>query len=200
MSNYQKNDFYWQWRQTQQRFTEWLEQLQFQPPKRSTEPRPTWNLEWVAEWVTWCVIALLAVLLVLLLFQAWKQGRLWWLGRELQPKSEVLPEMPIYRTRSMNEWQREAQKFQQQGNFTEAARSLYFAMLNHLDDRKLVPQQVSRTDGEYRQLITPLPHATAFQILLQTHEQIEFAGLHVSSEQYQRCQQAYRDACQTGGR
>jgi hypothetical protein len=199
MSQYQRNDFYWQWRQTQQRFSEWLEQLTPQSPQPQ-RPRLGWNLEWLPELVTWWVAALLLVLLGILLFRAWQRGWLWWLGRELQPKPEPLPEVPIYRTRSLNEWQREAQKLQQQGDFTEAARALYFAMLNYLDDRKLVPQQLSRTDGEYRQLVKPLAGAQAFQTLLQTHEQIEFAGLQVSSAQYQQCQQAYHEACPSGGR
>lgn len=87
-------------------------------------------------------------------------------------------------------WQERSQRFQDQGNYTEACRCLYFALLQYLDEKGIILQQDSRTDREYGQLITPLPHNSLYQILLNTHEELCFGLQTISPEQLAQCHQA----------
>jgi hypothetical protein len=91
-------------------------------------------------------------------------------------------------------WLRQVQAFQRQGNYAQACRALYMAMLQRLDDTKQVPQQASRTDGEYLQAIQTLNQPTPYQVLITTHERVCFDdNSTISSATFERCQQAYRE-------
>jgi hypothetical protein len=194
-ANYQKSDWGWQWEQTQQRFWEWLERQLNRPSKPQPQNKPGLNLEWLAEYITWLLIGLLIMFGLVLLWQLYQAGQRWWARRQLREERTIV-ETPVYRTRSVAEWQQLAQQAQQRGDRNEAVRSLYFAMLNSLHERQIIPSQLSRTDGEYQQLVKPLPQSQSFQLLLSTHEQIEFAGVEVSETDYKACQNAYHQTTQ----
>jgi hypothetical protein len=91
----------------------------------------------------------------------------------------------------MNEWLKRAQQYRRQGNFTQAARSLYFAVIQNLHDRQIIPEQRSRTDQEYVVMTRQLSEPDAFATLIQAHERIQFAGDELSAADYERCQRAY---------
>lgn len=188
MSNFRKTDFWWQWRQLQQRLSEWLElQLQQsdQPKPRNSNPE---FLQWLAPYLTWGLGLILGGLLLFIIvrgFCSWQTQRSQ--RQLLNQLKEAVRESSVDR----HEWLKRAQRYQRQGDFTQAARSLYFAMLQNLHDRQIIPDQRSRTDQEYAAMTRQLAEPTAFATLLQTHERIKFAGDQLSAPDYQRCQQAY---------
>ena len=81
-----------------------------------------------------------------------------------------------------------------QGNYSEACRCLYIATLQQLHEKKILRHKSSRTDGEYLQLlqlsVTPIQ---PYETLITTHEQLCFNNTEVQEENYQQCQQAYRE-------
>jgi Domain of unknown function (DUF4129) len=190
MSKIPKTNFWWQWRQTQQRLGEWIE-LQLNPPRTPALSKNSggWSLQWLAPYITTILGVLLVGLLVFIIVrgvQGWLKQRE---GREFAGDPLAIAEdEPIV---SQQEWLTRSQAFQRQGNFTQAARSLYFALLQNLSDRQLIPEKRSRTDQEYVAITQELGQPNAFATLLQTHEQIQFAGNELSAQDYERCQQAY---------
>ena len=93
---------------------------------------------------------------------------------------------------SVADWLKVAREFQQQQNYTEACHALYMAMIERLQETQLVPKDTSITDGEYDQLIAPLPQSEDCRTLLQTHTQLKFGQKMISAERYQACQNAYQ--------
>lgn len=186
MANYESNNLGWQWRQLTQRLGEWLEwQLrQGQPRNAQTEPA----LMWLAPYLTWFLGILLLGLLSWLLVKSVQRWRTQRLAQRLAQTNETQVMAPSI---GSNEWQRRAQKLQRQGNLTAAARALYFALLENLHDRQIIAEKLSRTDREYMDMTQQLADAAAFATILQTHEQIEFAGNEVSALTFEQCQQAY---------
>lgn len=145
----------------------------------------------VLLWIAWIIFSLTMGWLGLLLFRAARSSLMdFWVSRVLKrtkimASSEV---MPVY---SVDQWLKKARAFQLEGNYTEACRALYMGMLQLLSDRSSIPQQYSRTDGEYRNLVKNLAEVKAYQVLLDTHEQLCFSDRLVSSEMFHTCQTAY---------
>jgi Domain of unknown function (DUF4129) len=182
-------DIGWQWRQTQQRLSEWLEQQLNQPIKPGAPPpRNSWSLQWLAPYITWVLGILLVGLLLFIIVRGvmgWQRRRV---DRAFTGQPLVVDDAPVV---SSQEWLSRSRTLQGQGDFTQAARSLYFAMLQNLHDRQLIPEKRSRTDQEYVAITQNMAQANAFATLIQTHEQIEFGGNRLSAQDYERCQQAY---------
>ncbi len=192
MSNLPKTNFWWQWRQTQQRLSEWLELQLNQPSQPGARPSGDWSLQWLAPYFTPVLGLLLVGLLGFIIFrgvQGWltQRQRRQFAGDPLA----IVADAPIV---SQQEWLTRSQAFQRQGDFTQAARSLYFALLQNLHDRQLIPEKRSRTDQEYAAITQHLGQPSAFATLFQTHEQIQFGGNELSAQDYERCQQAYGEA------
>jgi hypothetical protein len=88
---------------------------------------------------------------------------------------------------------------QRQGNYREACRSLYMALLQKLDEAQVIPQQASRTDGEYLQQIetlyvrSRLSDVAPYRTLILTHEQLCFGNTEISDAEFRDCQQAYQE-------
>jgi Domain of unknown function (DUF4129) len=181
-------NFGWQWRQTQQRLGEWLE-LQLNQP---TSPKPdnsagAWSLQWLAPYITAVLLLVLLGLLVWLIVR----GVIGWQQRRLKQSFEGAPLVADAPIVSQAEWLNRAKTYHSQGDFTQAGRSLYFALLQNLADRQVIPAQGSRTDQEYAAITREFGQPAAFATLLQTHEQIQFGGNALSAQDYERCQQAY---------
>jgi Domain of unknown function (DUF4129) len=185
------SDLPWQWRQTQQRLGEWLELQLNQPGKPGAKPNAPWSLQWLAPYITWGLGIALVGLLGFILVRGLRSWQIQRQQRQWRGDPTVTVDAPIV---SQQEWLTRSQTYQRQGNFTEAARALYFALLGSLADRQIIPDKRSRTDREYVALTQDLPQPEAFATVLQTHEQIQFAGNALSAQEYDRCQQAYRQA------
>ncbi|NES71111.1 MAG: DUF4129 domain-containing protein, partial [Okeania sp. SIO2D1] len=93
---------------------------------------------------------------------------------------------------SVTAWFNQSQKYQKIGNYREACRCLYMAMLQGLNDRGIISDLPSRTDGEYLELIQQLSEPRPYQKLFITHQQLLFGNLEVSAAVFAECQQAYQ--------
>lgn len=194
VDTYQRTSFGWQIQQNARQLGEWVE-LQFSKLFRQTEQWDIPELPLVPLWVTqalfWLGIVLVGLLLFWLIYELVNhyRDRIPWTrlkGRTI-PRSKPVP------TPSMNEWLRRAQELERQGQYAEACRALYFAALQALHDAKLIPQQDSRTDGEYLQRVADLKQSRPYQLLIRTHERSQFGDAPISLEILHRCQTAYRE-------
>lgn len=191
--NFEKTNIVWEFQQQMQRFNEWLELIlsrnQNQLPNVRWEP---WLLDllWlVVRTIFWLILGLLLIWLGWQIWQNWK--------RYYDSVPSLLNVADSTKTGvnklKVSTWIERSRKFYRQGNYQEAVRCLYMAMLQRLNDQGIILDETSRTDGEYRQLIQNLPNMEAYQILLNTHEQLCFANSEISLETFERCQQAYQE-------
>ncbi len=183
---FQKTSLSWQMRHYWRQVSEWLEALLASSDTPTVDWQP--NLS-----PTWLQILLLTLL-----------GLCLWLGlRTLLPR--VVRMVQYYRSRLQSSqtlpspsvtaatWLKQAQAYQQRGNYREACRSVYLAMLQRLDETQRVPQSPSRTDGEYRTIVTRFQQPTPYITLLTIHERLCFSNATISNEEFQTCRQAYRE-------
>ena len=196
--SFEKTSLGWQFHQLQQRVGEWFE-LKFSQAIDNSPKLPDWGLPpWLEKALFW--LAQVGAWLILALFLAWVSLQLYqllrpyWASLQFQTgQSTAKPTQPQSNELTVAAWLRRSQHYQQQGNYGEACRALYMAMLQRLNDANLAPHELSRTDGEYRQLIQSFPQPQPYQILIATHEQLCFGSAKISSEMFERCQQAYRE-------
>lgn len=195
---FEKTNFGWQMQQQLQQLGEWVE-LQFSqihPPKLPNVSLPPWLKylslpPWFFKAVFWLMVGLLLYWIV------WQVWRVW--GHHLSSfpslwqNSAASSATPGVSELTVSAWLRRSQEFYRQGNYGEASRCLYMAMLQKLHDTGIAPHQPSRTDGEYRQLTQELPQKASYQTLLTTHEQLYFGGAQMSPEDFAVCQQAYQE-------
>lgn len=153
---------------------------------------PDWLYE-VFVLTAWGILGLVTIWLGLLLFRAVREYMV--LRTKLQNPitSNSSPTMPSY---SADQWLKFARQFQLKGNYAEACRALYLGMLQLLSDRQLIAEQPSRTDGEYRFLVSALASSENYQVLIATHEDLCFSDRPISSEIFHQCQTAYHQISQ----
>jgi hypothetical protein len=187
-NNFQSDGIAWRFQQAQRQFGEWFEQWLNQPKQGRTQA-PSQNWEWLQQLILILVVAGLMVGLGVLLWRGYVALRSRQLAKRLARLNQPDATPPPL---NLNEWLLQAQQQQQQGNYAEACRSLYWAMLQLLNDRGIIPHRLSLTNGEYRHLVQQLSSASACQTLLQTHNQVHFGGDSASIEAYQQCQKAYQ--------
>ena len=188
--SFDRNSLSWQLQQLGQRVGEWLE-AQFSRNSPNLPQTPNWAFPtWILEVMFW------AIVLSVTIWLSWQLFRLlapYWTRSQAQSAIQKLRTASKEEARSVAGWVRQMQEFQCQGNYREACRALYMAMLQRLNDTKLVPHQSSRTDGEYWQVVQPLPQSQAYQTLIRTHEQLCFGYGVISADVFDRCQRAYQE-------
>lgn len=199
MSNFEENNWAWQLQQWGQRFGEWWE-LQTQAVERNL-PKfeyPDWlkNLglpAWVYQLIFWIVLG------VVLTWLSWQLLQVGIPYLQKIARRSIIPTNSPTKLKQLKaqKWQERSRRFQAQGNYTEACRCLYFALLQYLDEKGVILQQDSRTDREYRQLVTPLPHNSLYQVLLNTHEELCFGLQTISPEKFTQCHQALETIIQS---
>ena len=196
VDSFEKTNWGWQFSQLQQQVGEWLE-YQF---SRFNLTLPEWSLgSSTASWLSKLLNLLFWILLSL--FLVWVGWQLWqkfspyldsW--RDGVQKSTVRSATTTVGELSGGVWLTRSQEFYRLGNYREACRCLYFAMLEYLHSKAILPKESSRTDGEYLQLlrlsVTPMQ---PYETLITTHEQICFSDTEIYRENYEQCQQAYRE-------
>lgn len=186
---FEKTSIGWQLHLFEQRLKEWLE-LKLTRANPPNPNLPNWSLPEI-----WLRAAFWLIVVLFLVWLGWQLYQ-WLDGVRRQPRRSrpvsSRAEKSVDQLTVAGWWQR-AENLQRQGNYYEACRALYLGMLQRLNDRKLVPHQASRTDGEYRQVVQNLAESQPYQFLLQTHEQLCFGDSESSPELFERCQQAYRE-------
>lgn len=191
--SFDKTSFGWQIQQIQQRIGEWLE-VKFSPAL-SKAIHSLGFPDWVGDILVNIGWAIFAFVMAWLGLQVYRQLRpyvesLIFPIRDRQKSTLTEDKSPAY---TVAEWLQQAQKLRSQRNYSEACRALYMALLQRLSDVELIPAQASRTDREYLKLVAKIPSCQSCKLLIATHEQIWFSDTLISSETFERCQQAYQD-------
>lgn len=190
MGEFERTSFGWQIQKTIQQIQEWLESL-FDSDLPSSAPLRHWAWpDLLAEILLRGLQVLLAGLLLWVLWQVLSMliPRL----RQLRPvgsRSSSSSTQP----RTVEAWMQSARIAQAQGNPRQACRCLYLALLCYLGEHQGLPDQPSRTDGEYLRLLSTggAEPAPAYQLLIQTHERLCFdRSTPISSDTADRCFQA----------
>lgn len=185
---FQRNSLDWQAQQVTQRFGEWFERL-LAGANLGGEESVAQPPEWLLKTVFWAIVI---GAIGWASWQLYKLLRPYWLDYWRVTQARSLVNLPLT-WQTVPEWLRQARTAQQQGNYREACRALYMAMLQLLNDRGIIPQEVSRTDGEYLTLVQSLNLPPPYRVLIRTHERICFDRVAISSEVYKRCWQAYQE-------
>lgn len=195
---FEKTNLGWQIQRFQQQVGEWLE-LQFSN-LFSDIPEVDWPsiggewgwLVWLFKGLFWIILGLLVSWLVWQLLGKWPV--LFYRFQLRRRNGNIEPAARANRSITADVWLVQAQEFQRQGNYRQACRALYLAMLQRLNDTGVVPGEPSRTDGEYRQLLQQQSrHVQPYQTLIATHEAQCFGDADATLDDFNRCQQAYRE-------
>ncbi|MFQ4141855.1 DUF4129 domain-containing protein [Chlorogloeopsis sp. ULAP02] len=191
---FEKTSWGWQVSQFQQQVGEWLEFHLSGFNQTLPELPAGWSID---SWV----ISLLKFLFWLLvgLFLAWVVWRLWrefspYLYSKLAAMGNFTGSAPkdTNNELSVAKFLRRSQELHRQGNYRDACRYLYFAMLQQLHEKGVLSHKASRTDGEYLQLLRlSSTQMQPYETLITTHEQLCFGDAEIQSENYEQCRQAY---------
>lgn len=190
---FEKDSLGWQLHQLQSRFSQWWEwQLgQFNPNLPDFNPSSWSGWSWVWELTKGVMICLLIALIIWAIWRIWRLISPYFAN--LKEQVTDLSQKLVQRELSVGEWLARSQKFQQKGDYYQACRCIYLAMLQRLHDTSIVPHQSSRTDGEYLYLILQLPQPEPLETLLNIHQQLCFGRIEPSSSLLATCQQAYQE-------
>jgi hypothetical protein len=183
----EKTSWRWQLEQLQQQFGEWIEvKLRSDDRDLQLDIFPAW-LGALLVRLTWLVLAGLLLWFGYRILYPYLRI---WLERNSRSKS-VLDISPV-KTYTVVELLHKSQQFHRSGDYTQASRWLYLAMLQRLNDANIIPHQFSRTDREYTQLLRAVPIIDVGEILVSIHEQLHFGNKQIEIEDFDRCQQAYQ--------
>jgi hypothetical protein len=189
--SFEKDSFGWRIHLLQQQIGEWFERLF--ASNQAPANLPNWSIpDWVYRLLFW------AIALSFALWIGWQLYRLlspYWLKnfsanrkRSKKADSQTHPEfVPAAR------WVVRSRTFAQEGRYREACHALYMAILQQLDDRKILASDRSRTDGEYLRFLQTQPNPRPYLVLFRTHERLCFSDIEISEAQFIDCEQAYRE-------
>ena len=133
-----------------QRFVDWLDaHLNLQVPAL-----------FGATWATFVVLAILIAAVAAIVYLAVRDGSLRQARRAPRTGVVVTDED---RPRSAEQWRQEADRLAAQGNYREALRCRYRALVAELADRRLIDQVPGRTSGDYERAVRALVPEAAEQ-------------------------------------
>ena len=182
-----KTSWGWQLEQLQQQLGEWIEvKLRSDDRDLQLDSFPAWLAPLLVK-ITWLILAGLVVWFGYRFIYPLLQK---WLARNRRAQSSI--DLAPARVYTVLELLSKSQQFQRDGDYTQASRWLYLAMLQRLNDANLIPHQFSRTDREYLQLLRTVPIVNVGEILVSIHEQLHFGDRQISTEDFEQCQQAYQ--------
>ena len=187
-TSFEKIGWRWQIDRLQQQLGEWIEvRMRSIDALPSADPLPAWVSVFLVR-LSWLLLAgLLLWFSYRVLYPYYQQ----WLVKSKHIK--LSSDRSIVQASTVPELLAKSQQFQQEGDYTQAARWLYLAMLQRLNDTKLVPHQPSLTDREYLKLLDTFPAIQSGNLLISTHEQIHFGDAIVTAADFDRCQQAVKE-------
>ncbi len=191
-NTFEKTSLGWWLSQLQQQLGEWWEYQFYQNlPKLPTGSINPW-LANLLKFLFWLILGLLL---------AWVAWRLWqefnpyiysWLSNDRNSNNSQ--STSHFDDLSVALLLERSQQLYRQGNYREACRCLYLAILQHLHDTKVIIHKPSRTDGEYLQLLqSSVTLMQPYETLITTHEQLCFGDSEILPENYEQCRQAYRE-------
>ncbi len=193
---FERTNLNWQFFLLETQVREWLD-YQFSRLQKSLPKIPEgWTLSpELIELLTVCFWLILGIFVIWVIWRLCKEFNPYlyaWLGK--WNNSDFSTSTINYQEYSINVLLTQSQEFYQQGNYQEACRYLYLAMLQQLHEKAIALQQPSRTDGEYLQLLTSiLSPIQPYEILITIHEKLCFSQEPILVENYQQCLQAYEE-------
>ena len=188
--NFEKTNPAWDLRLWQQRSGEWFERIlsSWQPSGSPDTPNSVRPPTIPAQ--LWTVIFWLLVLgLVTTIVWNFYPIVYRYLTKSQPERPIVTAPKPIDRTQ--NEWLQQAKKAQSQGDYTQACRALYLAMLAKLQAQALLSKDPSLTNGEYRRLLKT--RSPAYRTLINAHDESLYTNRPITQDRYAECDRAYRD-------
>lgn len=188
---FEKNSWGWQVSQLQQQAGEWIE-LQLSRFGSNLPNLPQGLPKWSIDLIRAIALLLLALVLLWLVWQLWRLLEPY-IYSFISPTASTTKLTTQVTQLSVEAWLKRSQAYWRGGNYREACRCLYMAMLQNLHDNAIAPHQTSRTDGEYLQIVNQLPQSQYYQTLITTHEQLCFGNGEILPETFDSCQQAYRE-------
>ena len=189
-TNFEKTNPAWDLRLWQQRSGEWFDRILsgWQPTDSATNPTPVQPPTIPAQ--LWTVIFWLLVL-ALVTTIVWNLypivHRILTKSRTRQPTE--ISTQPIDHTQT--EWFQQAKKAQSQGDYTQACRALYLAMIAKLQAQALIAKDPSLTNDEYRRLLKA--RSPSYRTLINAHDESVYTDRPVTQDRYAECDRAYRD-------
>ncbi len=190
----EKNSIPWQISQLQTRFQEWQELTLLNIGKNV----PDINIfSWLnnAFLLSFFKILFWVIVIVLTLFLALKISQLLenYLNKTKNKYSKFtsVKENKKEKILSIDEWLKRANFFREKGNYRDGIWCLYMAMLQQLNDQKIILHQDSRTDGEYLTIIQNMPKIHNYQTLLISHQKILFANQEATLNMWEECKIAF---------
>jgi Domain of unknown function (DUF4129) len=183
----EKTSWRWQLEQQQQQLGEWIEvKLRSNDRDLQLDIFPPWLGDLLVR-LTWLVLLGLVLWFGYRVIYPYLQN---WIDQ--QNRSNSAPSSAPVKVFTVSELLAKSQQFQRDGDYTQASRWLYLAMLQRLNDADLIPHQFSRTDRQYLQLLRAIPIIDVGEVLVSIHEQLHFGNRQIEIEDFDRCQQAYR--------
>lgn len=187
---FEKNSIDWQFQKFSQQVGEWFEGLFDRSNIDDFNPQAPTLPEWFFKGLFWLIVGSAVIWVGWQFYQLLRPYFLsYWRLRRGSDRIVVA----VSPQRTVADWLKQARGAQQQGNYRAACQALYMATLQQLNDRGMIPQELSRTDGEYLNLLQSLSLPKPYQVLIRTHERLCFDRVTVSSEVYDRCWQAYQE-------
>jgi hypothetical protein len=191
--SFKQDGLNWRINLIKQRFGEWMEY-------KTSQLNPNWDFASFQETLLWqiikfCLWSIIAVLLVWIAWQLWLVLRLYW--KRWQRTSDRHPNFTSFTQTtqlSAADWVERSQSARVDGNYHLAIICLYQAMLKLLDERGIIPTQLSLTDQEYRRSLLKIPVASlnSYELLLSIHQRLCFSQAEADRALFEECQQAYQ--------
>ena len=184
----------WRINLIKQRFSEWSE---YQASQLDTD---SWDWGFLKSELLWwiikvCLWSIIALMLVWMTWQLWLLFRPYWKGWQRASDRHFSFSPPVNTPQlSAADWVERSQSARIEGNYRQAIFCLYQAMLQLLDEREILPKQLSLTDEEYRRSlfqiqVSPFP---AYELLLSIHQRLCFSRAEANQALFEECQQAYQ--------
>jgi Domain of unknown function (DUF4129) len=183
----EKTNWRWQLEQLQQQIQEWIE-VKFRSNDRDLQLDifPPW-LGILLIRLAWLMLAGATIWLgYRVIYPYWQR----WLKNRRSGNIQLDSSPTTVYT--VAELLAKSQQLYSDGDYTQACRWLYLAMLQRLNDANIIPNRVSLTDREYLQILRAVPIADVGEILVSIHERLHFGNEQIAIEDFNRCQQAYR--------
>lgn len=186
---FEKQNLGWWLQQLQQRLGEWWELQQQKLFKTALPALP--NIKPPTNWDIWLNNSLIFIFSALLFWLIWR-FRYVFIDALAKLQDLQLPSQPKPTMYSVADWVQRSRRYYDSGDYYQACRCLYFAMLQQLHETGLIPHQTSRTDEEYRLLILELPQPDPYERLLIIHQELCFGKRQASAQLVVDCQAAFK--------
>jgi Domain of unknown function (DUF4129) len=191
--SFKQDGLNWRINLIKQRFGEWMED-------QTSQLNPNWDFASFQSTLLWqiikfCLWSIIAILLVWITWQLWLLFRLYWKRWQRTSARHATFTPPTQTTQlSAADWVERSQSARVDGNYHLAIICLYQAMLKLLDERGIIPTQLSLTDQEYRRSLLKIAVTSlnSYELLLSIHQRLCFSQAEADRALFEECQQAYQ--------